>query len=99
MSHHAEFCDWCPWCFQGKGISRHHVQDMEDVENLGVTVSLDWTFVNSVENDSDESGPPTFVVHDNITLAIWASLRGSQEIADNLVDRVCLHTSQDYIEV
>ena len=54
MSHHAEFRDWFPWCVQGKGIPRHHVQDPEDVEKLGVTISLDLTFVNSVEKVLDE---------------------------------------------
>ena len=49
-------------------------------------MSLDWTFVNSVDNDSDESGPPTVVVHDNNTLAIWASLQDSKEIIDDFVD-------------
>ena len=86
MSQHAEFRSWCPWCVQGRGISRHRVQDTEDVEKSGVTVSLDWTFVNSVEKDSDASGPPTLVVHDNITLAIWASLRESKEILEDVVD-------------
>ena len=65
------------------------MQDAEEAEKLGVTVSIDWTFVNSVDNDSDESGPPTFVVHDNNTLAVWASLRDSKEIMDYLVDWVC----------
>ena len=89
MSHHAEFCVWYPWCVQGKGISCDHVQDPEEVEKLGVTVSLDLTFVNSADNDSDESGPPTLVAHDNNTLAIWASLRESKEITEDLVDWVC----------
>ena len=46
-------------------------------------------FVNSVDNDSDESGPRTLVVHDNNTSAIWASLRDSKEITEDLVDWVC----------
>ena len=83
MSHHAEFRDCCPWCVQGKGISRHHVQDPEEVEKLEGTVSLDW---HSAENYSDESGQPTFVVHDKKVLAIWASLRESKEITEDLVD-------------
>ena len=89
MSHNVEYRDWCPWCVQRKGISRHHVQDAEEAEELGVTVRIDWTFVNSVDNDSDESGQPTLVVHDSNTLAIWASLRDSTEITEDLVDWVC----------
>ena len=40
-------------------------------------------------NDSDESGPPTLVVYDNNSLAIWASLRESKEITEDLVDWAC----------
>ena len=89
MSHHAEFREWRPWCVQGNGISCNHIQDPEEVETSGVTVSLDWTFDYSADDDSDESGPPTLVVHDNNTLAIWASLRESKEITEDLVDWVC----------
>ena len=37
----------------------------------------------------DESGPPTLVVHNKNTLAIWASLRESKEITEDVVDWVC----------
>ena len=33
-------------------------------------MSLDWASVNCAEHDSDESGPPTVVGHDNNPLAI-----------------------------
>ena len=45
--------------------------------------------MNSAEDSSEETGPPTLVVHDNNTLAIWASLRESKEISDDFVDWVC----------
>ena len=89
MSHHAEYRDWCPWCVQGKGISHHHKQDPEGVEKLGVTISLNWTFLNSAEGSSEEIGPPALVVHDNISLAIWASLRESKEISEDFMDWAC----------
>ena len=89
MTHHAEFRDWCPWCVQGKGISYQHRQAKEEDEKLGVTVSMDWTFVNSVEDDSGETGPPTLVLHDNSTIAIWASARESKEITEDLVEWAC----------
>ena len=45
--------------------------------------------MNSADDSSEETGPPTLVVHDNNTLAIWASLRESKEISEDLVDWVC----------
>ena len=89
MSHGAEFRDWRLWCFQGNGKSRHHVQDPEKVWKLGLTVSLNLTRANSADDFSDESGPPTLVVHDSKTLAIWATFRESKEIAEDLVEWVC----------
>ena len=89
MSHHAEYRDWCPWCVQGKGISHQHRQVDKDDEKIGVTVSMDWTYVNSIEDESDETGPPTLVLHDNNTIAIWASARESKEVTEDLVEWVC----------
>ena len=86
MSHHAEYRDWCPWCVQGKGISHQHRQVDKDDEKIGVTVSMDWTYVNSIEDESDETGPPTLVLHDNNTIAIWASACESKEVTEDLVD-------------
>ena len=40
-------------------------------------------------NNPDEAGPPPLVVHDNHTLAIWACLRESKEITEDLFDWVC----------
>ena len=89
MSHHAEYRDWCPWCVQGKGIAQQHRQSDREEEKIGVTVSMDWTYMNSAEDESAETGPPTLVVHDNSTIAIWATARESKEITDDLVDWVC----------
>ena len=89
MSHHAEYRDWCPWCVQGKGIAQQHRQSDKEEEKIGVTVSMDWTYMNSAEDESAETGPPTLVVHDNSTIAIWATARESKEITDDLVDWVC----------
>ena len=74
---------------QGKGISRHHVQATEEVGKFEVTASHDWAFVNSADNDSDESRPPTVVVRDNHTLAICASLRDSKDFTDHVVEWAC----------
>ena len=89
MSHHAEYRDWCPWCVQGKGIAQQHRQSDKEEEKIGVTVSMDWTYMNSAEDEIAETGPPTLVVHDNSTIAIWATARESKEIIDDLVDWVC----------
>ena len=89
MSHHAEYRDWCPWCVQGKGIAQQHRQSDKEEEKIGVTVSMDWTYMNSAEDEIAETGPPTLVVHDNSTIAIWATARESKEITDDLVDWVC----------
>ena len=51
MSHHAEFRDWCAWCCQGKGISHQHRQTSGEDEKLGITVSMDWTFMNSADDE------------------------------------------------
>ena len=55
-----------------RGISYQHRKGEESEENIGITVSMDWTYMNSAENEDDESGPPTLVVNDNNTSAIWS---------------------------
>ena len=95
MSHHAEYRDWCPWCCQGRGISYHHKQAVEEDEKIGVTVSMDWTYVNPAEDDGGETGPPTLVMHDNSTIAIWAAARESKEVTEDLVDYVCNNLRAD----
>ena len=87
MSHHAEFRDWCPFCVAGKGISRHHQVMKDEPDKIGVTVSMDYAYMNSELNV--ESGPPTLVAHDSSTGAIWAMLRESKESSEDLVNWMC----------
>ena len=60
MTHHSEYRDWCPFCVQGRGISRQH-RIGDDGEKIGITVSMDWTYMNSKDDENDETGPPTLV--------------------------------------
>ena len=92
MAHHSDYRDWCPFCVQGRGISRQH-RVGEDGDKIGITVSMDWTYMNSKDDESDETGPPTLVAYDNNTSAIWATARDSKEITDDLVE--WLHQNVD----
>ena len=53
MTHHPEFRDWCPFGVQGKGISYQHRKVPEEEENIGITASMDWAYMNSIENEDD----------------------------------------------
>ena len=86
MTHHSEFRDWCPFCVQGRGISYQHRRGKDEDEKIGITVSMDWTYLNSKDDENDESGPPTLVAYDSNTKAIWAMARESKEVNDDLVD-------------
>ena len=89
MTHHSEYRDWCPFCVQGKGISYQHRRGPEDEEKIGITVSMDWAYLNSKDDESDEYGPPTLVAYDNNTKAIWTMARESNEVTEDLVSWMC----------
>ena len=41
---HIELRDWCRYCVEGKGVSRHHEMGKEEEEAVGVTVCVDYCF-------------------------------------------------------
>ena len=47
---------------------------------------MDWAYMNSIENEDDESGPPTLVAYDNNCKAIWAMARESKEVTDDVAE-------------
>ena len=70
---------------QEKGMSYQHQRGPDDEEKIGVTMSMVWVYINSKDNEDDETGPPTCVAYDDNTKATWAMARQSKEITEDLV--------------
>ena len=66
---HAEYRSWCPFCVKGKAHSNQHVASKDDEEKLGITISMDYTYMGSgMEIEDEDEGEGTvahLVMHDN----------------------------------
>ena len=65
---HAEFRDWCRYCVEGKGVSRHHEKGKEE-EAIGITVSVDYCFWTPEE--FEEEMDAILVGYDSETMGLW----------------------------
>lgn len=66
---HLPFRSWCRHCVFGKGVSSPH-QKPDKEEKIGVTVSMDYCFMNSEEKDEDTPG--VLVIWDDNYECLWA---------------------------
>ena len=55
---------------------------------------MDRTYLNSKDDENDESGPPTLVVYESNAKAIWAMARESKARIEDLVDWM-IHSLKD----
>ena len=82
---HAEYRDWCPYCVMGKAVSNQHAVGEVDVDKLGVTISMDYAYMNANLDDNNEGGVAHLVMHDNGTNALWCMQVGSKEVKPEIV--------------
>ena len=81
---HADYRSWCPFCVQGKAHSAHHVMSQEE-ERLGVTISMDYTYMGTMEEEEKETGVAHLLMHDNATSAFWCMQVDSKEAKPEIV--------------
>ena len=63
------FRNWCRHCVFGKGVSSPH-QKLDKKEKIGITISMDYCFMNDDEKEEDTSGP--LVIWDDSYECLWA---------------------------
>ena len=68
MTLHADYCDWCPDCVAGRGISHQHRTFKN--KRTGREFSLDYAFITA--KDVGEDMCPVLVGYDNDSHGIWA---------------------------
>ena len=81
---HADYRSWCPFCVQGKAHSAHHVMSQEE-ERLGVTISMDYTYMGTMEEEEKETGVAHLLMHDNATSAFWCMQVDSKQAKPEIV--------------
>ena len=67
---HAEFRNWCKFCVEGKGASRHHKKGDPTEEPIGVTISIDYCFM--VPEEAEEGMDAILVGYDDKKKGLWA---------------------------
>ena len=82
---HAEYRSWCPYCLQGKAVSNQHVAGIDSDDKLGVTISMDYTYMNAELDDDNDYGVAHLVMHDNGTNALWCMKVDSKEAKPEIV--------------
>ena len=82
---HAEYRSWCPYCVRGKAHSNQHALNKKEEEKIGVTISMDYTYMGSEDDENDENGVAHLVMHDNGTSALWCMKVDSKEAKPEIV--------------
>ena len=66
---HLPFRSWCRHCVFGKGVSSPH-QRPDKKEKIGITVSMDYCFMNEEEKEDDI--PSVLIIWDDNHECLWA---------------------------
>ena len=67
---HLPFRSWCKHCVHGRGVSSPHVRP-DKKEKIGITISMDYCFMNG-EEDDDPSLPGVLIIWDDNHECLWA---------------------------
>ena len=67
---HLPYRNWCKHCVWGRGVSAPHPKP-DKKEKIGITVSMDYCFMNG-EEDEDPSLPGVLIIWDDNYECLWA---------------------------
>ena len=67
---HLPYRSWCKHCVYGRGVSSPHVKP-DKKEKIGITISMDYCFMNG-EEDDDPSLPGVLIIWDDNHECLWA---------------------------
>ena len=80
--------DWCQHCVAGHGISNQHRKSKEaDEDRLGVTIGMDYCFMN--DGEREEGVSPILIMFDDRRKALWVLPCENKGAVDIVVQWAC----------